>query len=271
MSQHFLNSPDLAEMHIYTPDICCINSVLVFASRGQLSGKRWEAAFSVREEEEFYWPAIPFIALWTLHRRNLNEVCCAAPPFTGKVQTLRSHLISFLYGYPGTANLWLLVIASCKPSWHLTTSAIQMLLSGKLGHKQTSTTVRAAWYQTHTNLIIIILSQQLLLLDVQHASGEYKTTILSLLLATRALRYLRNQQFHPGYGYQASQSHTHFQIGFIFHTWRLLAHRGAACWPTQSLIPWKCLEIMYDRVSSPLEKEGTQQNIWEWDTQPARL
>lgn len=69
-----------------------------------------------------------------------------------------------------------------------------MLQSGKLGHTQTSMTVTTAWYQIHPNLIII-LSQQLLLLDVQNASGEYKTTILSFLLATHALRCLRNQQF----------------------------------------------------------------------------
>lgn len=69
----------------------------------------------------------------------------------------------------------------------------------------------------------------------------------------------------------AIKPHTHFLDGCIFHTWKLSAHRGAACWPIQSLIPWKCLEIMYDQVSPPLEKQGTQQNIWKWDTQPARL
>lgn len=155
-------------MHIHIPDICCINSILIFASRVQLSGRRWEAAFSDREEEEFYWPAIPFIALWTLHRRNLNEVCCTS--FHRK-STNTQVTPDILYEYSGTANLWLLVIASCKPSWYLTTYATQMLLSGKLRHTRTSMTVTAAWYQIHTNLIIV-LSQQLLLLDVQHVSGE---------------------------------------------------------------------------------------------------
>lgn len=54
-----------------------------------------------------------------------------------------------LYRYSGTANHWLLVIASCKLSWYLTTHATQMLLSGKLGHTQTSMTNSCMVWDPH--------------------------------------------------------------------------------------------------------------------------
>lgn len=171
-------------MHTHIPDICCLNSILIFASRGQ-----WEEmGDSILSQERgkvlltcySFYCTVDFTqkkAEWSLlyctsfHRKSTNTQVTP----------------DILYGYSGTANLWLLVIASRKPSWYLTTHATQMLLSGKLGHRQTSMTVTAAWYQIHTNPILI-LTQQMLLLDIQNASGEYKTTILSLLLATHAFK-----------------------------------------------------------------------------------
>lgn len=69
-------------------------------------------------------------------------------------------------------------------------------------HGLTTMDVRAAWGQLYDNLIII-LSQQLLLLDAQHTQGEYKTIIPTLLLTTGALRGQRNQQLYQDHSYQA--------------------------------------------------------------------
>lgn len=162
-------------MHIHIPDICCWNSILIFASRGQREDMGGRILNQERGRVLLTCYSLYCTVDFTQKKPEWSLLCCTS--FHRK-STNTQVTPDILYGYSGTANLWLLVIASCKPSWYLTTHATQMLLSGKLGHMQTSMSGTAAWYQIHTNLIII-LSQLLLLLDVQNASGEYKTTILS--------------------------------------------------------------------------------------------
>lgn len=195
----------------------------------------------------------------------------AAPPFTGEVQTPRSHLISCM-GNSVTANLWLLV-----------TDCIQaQLIPDNPCHSNT-----ALWQAgAHTDKNDCNSKR----VSDPHQSGHHLITKAAATGCPTCLRWIQNhsllapgnscfkkwlrkQQFHPDYGYQGSQSHTHFQDGCIFHTWALFAHRGAACWPIpdQSLNPLTYLEIMYDQFSSPLEKQRTQQSTRKWNTQPSSL
>lgn len=119
------------------------------------------------------------------------------PPFLGKYKGIghtRYHpLRAFRYSKPLTPGYR--TLRGCSADTYVT----QTLASGELGHAQTNKCKRDPIYAS----LIIILPQQPPPLDAQHTPGEYKTTIPSLLLATRALRCLRNRQFCPDYGYRA--------------------------------------------------------------------
>lgn len=218
-------------MHIYIPDICSTNSILIFASRGQweekggsiLSQERGRASLtccSLYCTVDFKQEKPEWSLLHLLSQEKYKHLGHTWYPVIQLQQTFDS---------------WLLIAS--KPSWYLTTHATQILHSGKPWHTQTRMTVTARGYQIHTNLVII-LSQRLLLLDVQHASGKYKT-IPSLLLAIHALKSdWGNSNFTPIMAIKAHKVTPISRMG-VFSTPEHCLHIGeqpADQYPTKALI-----------------------------------
>lgn len=100
-------------MHMYIPDICCINSILTLTEGSSVGGDRSPHSHSGKRRN-FIDLLLPLLhpGLYTEENWIKSAVLNLLPQESTKTQVTPDSL----YKHSGTANLWFQDIASCRTS-----------------------------------------------------------------------------------------------------------------------------------------------------------